>query len=215
MRCLFCKQDSSETKSVEHIIPESLGNKTFILPLGFVCDKCNNYFARKVEKQFLEQYDIKLIRFQQDIPNKKNKIPTINGVFDKSIVKMCGDVIDGRIIHSIDMPEELIKRIKNNELNKLQLILPAYVDDHILENNSIVSRFLAKVALEMLAYRLNSLDYLIDSTNYDLIRNHARFGTIKEWPCNIDEYIALINNGKQMMEVFLKFYLKVTFYSRI
>ena len=49
MRCLFCKQDSSNTKSVEHIIPESLGNKTLILPRGYVCDKCNNYFAIKVE----------------------------------------------------------------------------------------------------------------------------------------------------------------------
>ena len=45
MRCLFCKQDSSSTKSVEHIIPESIGNKTLILPLGYVCDKCNNYFV--------------------------------------------------------------------------------------------------------------------------------------------------------------------------
>ena len=35
MRCLFCKKDSDETKSIEHIVPESLGNKSFVLPLGY------------------------------------------------------------------------------------------------------------------------------------------------------------------------------------
>jgi hypothetical protein len=54
MRCIFCKNDSSNSKSVEHIIPESLGNTTRTLPKGVVCDTCNNYFARKVEKPFLE-----------------------------------------------------------------------------------------------------------------------------------------------------------------
>ena len=53
MRCLFCKKDSDETKSIEHIVPESLGNKSFVLPLGYVCDKCNNYFALRVEKPFM------------------------------------------------------------------------------------------------------------------------------------------------------------------
>ena len=33
MRCLFCKQDSSSAKSIEHIIPESMGNTKLILPL--------------------------------------------------------------------------------------------------------------------------------------------------------------------------------------
>ena len=73
MRCLFCKQDSSNTKSVEHIIPESLGNKTLILPRGYVCDKCNNYFAIKVEKPFMELPEIRQLRFQELIPNKKIK----------------------------------------------------------------------------------------------------------------------------------------------
>ena len=38
MKCLFCKQSSTDTKSVEHVVPESLGNTKFILPLGYVCD---------------------------------------------------------------------------------------------------------------------------------------------------------------------------------
>lgn len=92
MRCLFCKQDSSNTKSVEHIIPESLGNKTMILPCGYVCDKCNNYFAIKVEKPFMELPEIRQLRFQEMIPNKKNKIPKMKTLYNgKSLVKLGWD----------------------------------------------------------------------------------------------------------------------------
>lgn len=54
MNCLFCKRDSSTSRSVEHVIPESLGNKEYVLPRGMVCDKCNQYFAIKIEKPLLE-----------------------------------------------------------------------------------------------------------------------------------------------------------------
>jgi hypothetical protein len=82
MRCLFCKEDSSSAKSIEHIIPESLGNKTLTLPRGYVCDKCNNYLAREVEKPFLEREDMRLLRFQEEIPSKKNKFLLLEGNWD-------------------------------------------------------------------------------------------------------------------------------------
>ena len=55
MQCIFCHKDSSTSKSVEHIIPESLGNKHHYLPKGYVCDECNHYFAIKIEKELLTQ----------------------------------------------------------------------------------------------------------------------------------------------------------------
>ena len=54
MRCVFCKADSSQSRSVEHIIPESLGNTAHTLPRCVVCDQCNGYFARKIEKPVLD-----------------------------------------------------------------------------------------------------------------------------------------------------------------
>ena len=50
MECIFCHKDSSPSKSIEHLIPESLGNKHHVLPTGYVCDECNHYFAIKIEK---------------------------------------------------------------------------------------------------------------------------------------------------------------------
>jgi hypothetical protein len=80
MRCLFCKQDSSRSVGREHIIPESLGNTTQVLPPGVVCDGCNNYFARKVERPFLQAAAILQLRFQQALPNKKGRVPKLRAV---------------------------------------------------------------------------------------------------------------------------------------
>lgn len=76
MRCIFCKSPSSSSISREHIIPESLGNTDHTLPRGVVCDACNNYFARKIEKPILDSPMIRLLRSDREIPNKRKRFPT-------------------------------------------------------------------------------------------------------------------------------------------
>jgi len=76
MRCIFCKTLSDGSHSVEHIIPESLGNIDHFLPKGLVCDDCNNYFARKIEKPILESPMMRLLRSDRKIPNKRKNIPS-------------------------------------------------------------------------------------------------------------------------------------------
>lgn len=79
-KCIFCRENSSSSISVEHIIPESLGNTELILKQGLVCDKCNNYFSLKVEAPFLNHQSIIRIRSKSLIPSKKGKIPLDYGV---------------------------------------------------------------------------------------------------------------------------------------
>lgn len=188
MRCLFCKQNSSNTKSIEHIIPESLGNKTIILPRGYACDKCNNYFAIKVEKPFMELSEIRQLRFQERIPNKKNRMPHMeaiyNGVFP---VKLGWNLKNDNCIGYVDASDEILNEILHN--GKGVIVFPAFTNETIIQNSIIISRLLAKMALESLANSLKtvdgSLDELIDSKDFDQIRNHARRGTTPEWPCSI------------------------------
>lgn len=188
MRCLFCKKDTSTTKSIEHIIPESLGNSTLVLPLGFVCDKCNNYFAREVEKPFLEQFIMRLLRFQEAVPNKKKKIPSVTGILDSTPVTVHKDIIKGEIAIGVDVPQDLFNKIKEKR-GEIQLLVPKLNDSDLPNQDIISSRFIAKIALEAMAERLKEsnggLDFLIDYQPFDLIRNHARMGTTKTWPCNI------------------------------
>jgi len=56
-------------------------------------------------------------------------------------------------------------------------------------SDSIVTRFLSKIAIEVIASRLLSarceLDGFIDETQLDSMRNHARRGTTPKWPYSV------------------------------
>jgi len=77
VRCKFCKEDSSQSRSVEHIIPESIGNIAHTLPRCVVCDHCNGYFARKIEKPILDSGMFQILRNKREIPGKKWKNPQL------------------------------------------------------------------------------------------------------------------------------------------
>lgn len=186
MRCLFCKQDSSSTKSIEHIIPESLGNTTLILPRGYVCDKCNNYFARKVEKKFMDLDVVKLWRLYEKIPNKIGRMPAVECTFNDKKTQICIEDSPLTLTFHI-MNDSVFNAIKNTKGG--HLYIPVFTDNTKFESNIYTSRLLAKIALEYWAYCLkdieNSLNEIIDDVQYDLIRNYARLGTPYDWPCSI------------------------------
>lgn len=75
MRCIFCKTDSTDARSIEHVIPESLGNIDHVLPKGIVCDACNRYFAIKIEQPLLASMIFRDLRRRMTIPNKKGRLP--------------------------------------------------------------------------------------------------------------------------------------------
>lgn len=188
MRCIFCKQDSSNSKSVEHIIPESLGGKKHILDKGLVCDKCNNYFARKVEKPFLEDSTLKLLRFDEGLESKKGKVPPVSAVMNgKHAVTLWKDINDKFAGH-VDVPVEVFKTIKNS--NHGSIVFPAINDNLPLPKGSTLSRFLGKVAIEAFALRILSsstdlMESFIDDDILDPLRKYVRGNSIVEWPCNV------------------------------
>jgi len=190
MRCLFCKNDSSTSRSVEHIIPESLGNTSKVLPKGIVCDKCNNYFARKVEQPFLEAPALKSLRFHQTIPNKRRRVPPLAGVFASEFPVTSYRYLEGPFAGLVDMPPEAIKVLFERKGG--EIIFSGHTEP---PSDRIVSRFLAKAALESMALRIieackdiknlhapDGIDYLINETQLDLLRNHARRGETPDWP---------------------------------
>jgi len=180
MRCLFCKVDTSTSKSVEHIIPESLGNTRHVLRKGIVCDGCNNYFSREVERPFLESQGIKTLRFHQALESKKGRVPPLLGVMWPGVPVSVTRHLDPYGT-SVAVPTEAWNRIARARGGTL--ILPMGFP---LPIDAVISRFLAKVALESMADRLSEhpegLDYLCDERQLDLLRNHARRGTTPVWP---------------------------------
>jgi hypothetical protein len=184
MRCIFCKSPSATSKAVEHIIPESLGNTTQILPPGIVCDSCNNYFAGKVEKPFLEHSAISLLRFNQGVPSKRGRIPPADGVLAPGHPVRLWKHVKGPFKGSVDLPPEAFSQVLNS--SEGVIVFPAEAPS---PDGPLVSRFLAKVAVEAIAQRLCSVphgqQYLVDEQQFDAIRDHARRGTPTTWPFHV------------------------------
>jgi hypothetical protein len=188
MRCLFCKDNSGDSKSREHIIPESLGNEEYILPPGWVCDGCNNYLSRNVEAPFLRTRYGTSSRFEMRIPSKKGRIPLGMGFHpqSRSLVNLMIDK-DGMSIFAAQGEDE--SRFINSIRKQSQgsLYIPSAGDPELIYETA---RFICKVGLEILAYRcINNdgwNDELVNKEELDALRNYVRRGRPGFiWPINI------------------------------
>ena len=210
MHCIFCKQGSHSSRSVEHIVPESLGNTTQVLPPGVVCDACNNYFSRKVEGPLLDSGELKLLRFQQVIPSKRKRIPAMDVKIELASSKA---IINGRMHRPANrdfMPVLAIAVEKEIDLAvELKGALASPVDMSP-PPNTLMSRFLAKCALEALAQRVLEhplgIDQFINQPQFDLLRRHARYGQPAHWPFHervlYDQNRPILENGEVVQTVF-------------
>ena len=45
VNCIFC-DTNTESKTIEHIVSESFGNRTYVMQKGKVCDVCNGRFSK-------------------------------------------------------------------------------------------------------------------------------------------------------------------------
>ena len=185
MKCIFCKNDSSNSKSVEHIIPESLGNKKNTLSKGIVCDSCNNYFSNKIEKNVLEMPYFKSLRGRIMIENKKGKIPKIEGfTYDKINVEISFSPDNSNTIEVVIQDEKILQSIKNNN----EIYIPIYPEPP--QDDLYVSKFIGKIALEALAKRVSSAEDwqndFVENESLDELRDFVRYGKgYAIWPYHL------------------------------
>lgn len=189
MYCIFCHKDSSNSKSVEHIIPESLGNKHHFLPKGYVCDECNHYFAIKIENELLSQPYFVSMRFRNEILTKKGKLVRQKMVFPGAM--RSSDVVmqttENGIIASF-YDDELYEAIK---AGKTKTMIGPYIPEPEYPN-VIMSRFLAKCAYEYFLYNMGKEKYDLcvqellckESDILKSLREYARYGIGEYWQYN-------------------------------
>jgi hypothetical protein len=204
MRCLFCKGDSSGSQSVEHGIPEALGNTTFILPRGIVCDRCNNYFAVKVERPLLEDGWLRDMRARQGVPSKRKRLLPVNGHLQDTDISIVGFRVAPDKV-AFGLSESNARPITRGELatsaNRL------FIHDESLPiDRRLFSRLIAKIALELVAQRIHHVPewetFAIDHPQFDPIREYARFGRGPNWPVFSrriyeEEATIILPNGEQ------------------
>lgn len=210
MQCIFCKESSDNSVKIEHIIPESLGNKNHVLPPGVVCDSCNQYFGSKVEKEVLEQSFFRNLRFRQYVVNKKGKPPVGKSIIidpllhDAEIREVNGSL--EVIIHNEKVFNDLHEQMSNGTEGKL--IIPSQ-DTPPLSDDVYISRFLGKIAIELLASKLMKLDSwqtdFINHQDIDRMRHYARYGKGKYWPYHYrqihNENEVVVDESKKYQKV--------------
>ncbi len=182
-RCIFCKADSHASKTIEHIVPESLGNNEHVLPAGVVCDACNNYFSREVEKPLLDSDYFTHARFRMDVASKKGVIPSVWGIHlgSRTIVGISKES-DGKAVYPLNPKDasRFMESLRTSTGGSLIIPNPSEPDPYV------ISRFLGKVAIEVLAQRIlgasvpEGLDEIIDKRELDDLRNYVRRGHPKK-----------------------------------
>jgi hypothetical protein len=158
MRCIFCKQASDLSLSVEHIVPESLGNREHVLAKGIVCDACNNYFAVKIEKRVLETEFFKNLRFRNSLESKKGRVPPGTAIFPRTNSNGEISFDDKENIINVNVNEETFQLIMEGKIK--QLYLP--MNNELPANNQAISRMLGKIALEIFAARFIDQNVTLD-----------------------------------------------------
>jgi len=188
MHCIFCIAQSNTSKSVEHIVPESLGNTRHILPRGAVCDTCNNYFARKVEKPVLSHRSIRNLRAWNGLRSKGGKqtpllATQLSSGFDVAISREANGDVYVRAEKGKTSSEIKTHLDQDDELGLHAFAVNLEIDPPQRE----MSRLLAKMALERCFSdfeRANKdSDKLIFDRYFDNIRRWARYGdNFSRWP---------------------------------
>lgn len=175
--CPFCENvimysDLCNCSSEEHILPKSIGNDELIIPKGIICDGCNNYFAREIEKPFLENENIKRLRTYHTIPSRKDNIPPLEILLNNTKATLRFD--NKKRINILELDPDTTYKIIKKEISPTSFISKGISVDS-LQNSYVVSRFLVKVFVEICLYYTNLCNtsdqnsfYLFDSKMREL-----------------------------------------------
>lgn len=166
-------------------MPESIGSKRRVLPAGVVCDKCNNYFARKVEQPVLNSTWMRNLRAWHRVPNKKDTYPSLVGrIAGTDVAVNLSRDKAGQFRFDVERKSEAsaLTEVIEGGFDRPVIFT---VEDEVPEKAMV--RFLAKMALEALAecfvHDQAGLASLVDEPFFDNIRALARVGTkSQDWP---------------------------------
>jgi hypothetical protein len=165
MKCIYCLSGATSFSRREHPIPESLGNDDLLLPHGYVCDVCNQYFGSKIESEVLRTAPFGIERVFQAVKSKKRKYPNIS---DGSLTLRSTGFWDKAHVQS-EWPHSNLRKLPNGKI----ALNPKW------SRPNTIARFLIKMGIGLLVVSPDIDPY---STTFDKARNCARLGTLaKDW----------------------------------
>ena len=168
MTCIFC-DEPIEKSSIEHIVPESLGNIWYTLPSGFVCNSCNTNFS-KFEDKAISKTQLGFVRIKNGIRTKKDKpssfqIGNIKGEGTQNSEK--------NVLTFYGLEEKDI--VGYDETNKTYNILVPDFD----KSEMATAKMLLKIAFESIVKSKRNFLNTYDFTN---LKNYLNKKDNKDWP---------------------------------
>lgn len=144
-----------------------------------MCDKCNNYFARKIESPFLNSEAVLQLRQELEIPNRDGKeVNRFANLPTKNIMQISQDI--HLVMSQEDKTEEEVERAVFEYQKYLKR-----TDEILIKPDYNLSRLLAKMAIEAFAYKClddgDVLDYIIEEEALKKIREYVRYGGSIIW----------------------------------
>ena len=178
MTCIFC-QNINNAKSIEHIVPESFGNKNYTLEKGAVCDKCNNGFSN-FEGKALTNSVFVMERIRFGIATKKGK--PVKGKVNKLVVEADSEF------------KKNIITFKSVDPKNLKLIDPktgamALTVETFDKSESAVSKLLLTMGLESV---YKSQKSLYDKYDFSELRDYIMNRNGIDWPF-VDSQFTMSN----------------------
>lgn len=158
--CIYCRGTDGPFTSREHPLPESLGNTETTLPVGMVCDPCNNGPLARIDQVFVNFMPVASLRVLQGIPNKAGAYPHFS--FANMALSMTGPT-DIKIV----MREE--KGFKRQPDGfKVEMVGRKFTAKYAAD----VARFFHKAALGFMSIDYNR-DFVLEQ-RFDPIREIVR-----------------------------------------
>jgi hypothetical protein len=166
--CIFCGTTVLKN-SIEHIVPESLGNKSYVLSNGFICGTCNNNFS-KFEDKALTKTFLAFERTRLGIATKKGNAATAKSGniiwkgsrnFKKDIITMYGLTED--MIEDFN-PKDGSFKVKIPDFDKSEMA---------------TSKLLLKIGFEALFVSKNKM---FKSYDFTALKEYLTNKDNKDWP---------------------------------
>lgn len=164
--CLFCRRSDQPFTSVEHILPESLGNKEWILPAGVVCDRCNNGPLAAAEKDLCEFFPIKAVRTMTAQKSKKGRYPAFQ--FARGTMQHDGTTLKVNLDEPGDT--DTLREVERSG-DEVHLLMSLRSDKPVSEKTTRrVASSMLKAALEM---AVNDCPEMAYSPDLDYVRDRV------------------------------------------
>lgn len=161
--CIYCRKDSSASRSKAHVVPEAFLRNDVTLPLGAECDACNRY-ASQLEQAFIHHNRIWTQIMMLRAPGKRGKKR-------KRMSHYSAD--DERGVMAIHYRGSWIEEFEG----KRRIVFP----DPSEFDESKFRRCLGHISLNYIAWKFG-WEVALES-RFDPLRTYVRYGsqTIK-WP---------------------------------